>query len=505
MHGMRPLLMAQNTMKTTEDHDGGNASLLAGVGKNEITTRRAAALIRDPLYAKALVLADGSKEIVIITMDVVAIGGICDVSDAFLPSLRRRIEAELGIPGNRVMVNASHTHPPGEIVCGEEELIERTFDAVRQARGSLVRVVIGVGSGSESRISMNRNLSLKDGSHWTIRHANPCPPDEVMADIGPSDPEVGVLRIDREDGAPFAVVYNFACHPLFGDAIGSVTANYPGVASRIIEEHWGHETMAFFLQGAAGDVIDVEFKDFHRARDVEPMGILLGLEVLRVLKRVSPGSSTMEMISESLELPRKDDFCDRMASLRKEKEELFESLRFTSLNFADFLSLYHQQTLNANFPSGYAYHYLREAKQGDEKRAQMDRLNRANIEKYLSNIQAMERMARICDDLATLRRHQIINKESGSQTITAEIQGIRIGSAVILTAPLEVLTQVALNVKAASPHRYTFIAAFSNGYMHYGPPSTDYDKGGYEVTECFLAPEWQALFESKAQEILQRL
>jgi len=41
--------------------------------------------------------------------------------------------------------------------------------------------------------------------------------------------------------------------------------------------------------------------------------------------------------------------------------------------------------------------------------------------------------------------------------------------------------------------------------MHCGPPAADHDKGGYEVTECLLAPEWQQVYESKANEIIRRL
>ena len=32
-----------------------------------------------------------------------------------------------------------------------------------------------------------------------------------------------------------------------------------------------------------------------------------------------------------------------------------------------------------------------------------------------------------------------------------------------------------------------------------------YDRGGYEVTECLLAPEWQKIYERKALEIIHRL
>ena len=67
------------------------------------------------------------------------------------------------------------------------------------------------------------------------------------------------------------------------------------------------------------------------------------------------------------------------------------------------------------------------------------------------------------------------------------------------------LVEVGLNVKKASPYKHTFMAAYSNGYMHYGVPAADYDKGGYEVTECLLAPEWQQIYEQKANEIIRKL
>lgn len=49
------------------------------------------------------------------------------------------------------------------------------------------------------------------------------------------------------------------------------------------------------------------------------------------------------------------------------------------------------------------------------------------------------------------------------------------------------------------------MAGFTNGYLHYGPPAAAYGQGGYEVTECLLAPEWQALYEKTAAGILARL
>jgi hypothetical protein len=480
-------------------------ALRAGTARSDITCHARGRMVRDPLYAKALVLQDGATTAAIIAMDVVAIGGISDVKDSFLPKLRSRIQRELKIPARNVLVNASHNHPPGRLLCDDREQVERTFDAVKRAMQSLTEVKVGWGRGSEDRITMNRTLRLKNGKAWTVRHANPCPPDEDVAGVGPMDPEIGILRIDRTDGRPLAVVYNFAGHPLFGDPRGAITANFPGFASKVIEEDLGNGAMALFLQGAGGDVIDVLFKNFDRPRDTEPLGTMLGLSTLKALRTIRTRDAKLKVVTEAIKLPRRTDIPERIEELQKEQAELLESLRTTSLNFKSFLPLYLKYALSPDYPADYSYRYLQEKKIGADQLLAMDSHNRGAMEKYLKNIYAMEKLARIEDRIATFRFHKALNDEAGEPTIPAEIMGIRIGEFVLISSPAEVLVQVGLNVKRASPFKYTFMAAFSNGYMHYGAPAADYAKGGYEVTECLLAPEWQRIYEKKANEVIRKL
>ena len=189
------------------------AALMAGVGKSDITRweageimgdmamkaglgldRGAGIKVHDPLYAKALVLDDGTTRAAIVSMDVIAIGGPFEIKDDFLPTLRGKIEKELGISGTNILVNASHTHLVGGQIC--DDVVERTFQAVRQACTNMVPVKTGVGRGREDRITINRRIRLKNGKTWTERHANPSPEDEEVAGVGPIDPEIGVLRID---------------------------------------------------------------------------------------------------------------------------------------------------------------------------------------------------------------------------------------------------------------------------------------------------------------------
>ena len=480
-------------------------TLRAGVAKSDITTSAEGVVVNDPLYAKALVLDDGTTQVVIIAMDVVAIGMIGDVSDDFLLRLRSRIQGELGIPGNHVLVNASHTHPPGRMLCDDGAQVDRTLDAVRRAQQSMTPVKVGVGVGHEDRVMINRTLRMKDGKGWTVRHANPCPPDEQVETLGPVDPDIGILRLDRPDGSPLAVIYNFACHPLLGVPGGKITANFPGFASAVIEENLGHDAMALFLQGAGGDVTEVLYKDANRPRDSEPVGVMLGLSALKAIRGIRPTDGDLSVASQTVDLPRRTDSEERIAELEQEQATLLASLRGTSLNWRSFLPLYLKHALNPEFPTDYSYRYLHAEQIGSNELRALDAGNRGLLDKYLANIDAMERLARNQDRIATLKVHQEINRESGETTIHTEVQGIRIGDCVLVTSPAEVCVEVGLNIKRASPYEHTFVAAFSNGYVHYGAPASDYPMGGYEVTECLLAPEWQEIFEKTAAGVIARL
>lgn len=481
------------------------SQLRAGVAKSEISTEDPRMIVTDPLFAKALVLDDGATRVAILAMDAVAIGGICDISDEFLPQLRGRIESELSIPGANVLVNASHTHTPGPMLVEHDEQLARTFDAVRRASEDMQEVTIGIGVGHEDRWIINRTLRTTDGGGWTIRQANPCPPDDEVAGLGPIDPEIGIIRIDRADGSPLAVVYNYACHPLVGVPGNYVTANYPGFASQVIESCLGGDAMALFLQGTGGDVTEVTYKDFDHPRDCSPLGRMLGLNTLEALGKIETGVARLDVVSETIRLPRRTDSDERIAELEEQQQELLHSMVGMTLNFRSFLPLFLKYRLNPEWPADYCWRYMQAEARGSDEFTLLDELNRHNLDRYLHNIRAMEKLARLQSNIGTLQHHKRLNEESGEDTIEAEVMGLRIGDCAIVTSPAELLVQVGLNLKAASPHRWTFISPFTNGYIHYGAPEEDYALRGYETTECLLDKAWHAIYENAAKGVLQRL
>ncbi len=480
-------------------------SLRAGTGKSNITADCGG--VHDSLYVKALVLEGRQGRLAVITLDVVAIDRIGDVPDGYFDTVKKKLQEAFGI--DHLLVNASHNHYDGFLNGGGKlvgNIDEKTYEAVTRALGNLERVRVGAGSGSEHRISMNRRIKLKDGSVFTIRHANPNMPDDAVAGVGEMDPEIGILRIDRMDGTSKAVVYNFACHPYTGVPDKSVTTEYPGFASRLLEENLGHGTMAFFLQGAAGDITEVLYKNVNEVRDCEPFGRMLGESTLRGFRNIRTArTGHFSVVSRTIMLPLRRDVANHIKELEEQEAELLASLRSTSLNMKTFIPLYIKYALSPDYPSYYSYRYLQEEKEDMEGLRKMDRENRRNMDKYIRNMRAMDKLAQIQENKAFLRIKQDEISRINRDSIAVEIEGIRIGDFVLVTFPGEPFAHVGLNIKKNSPFRHTYLAGYSNGYIHYAPAADAYPEWGYEVMNTLLAPGWQAIYEREAGKILNEL
>ena len=472
--------------------------LLAGAAKVDVTDYDAGP-VSSPMYVKALVLESDTTTLTIVTVDAVAIGELGRIKNDYLPKVRTRIEAEVGIPSANVLVNASHCH--GMILPNIED---QTLQAVKQAKEKLVPVTVGVGIGHEDRVQANRRLKLKDGREIDVRHAYSMPPDEEVAEVGPIDPQIGVLRLDRLDGRVLAVLYNFACHPIQGVPSGANTADMTGFASQVIEDNLDEGVVALFIQGCGGDVNPVFYKDADHPRDAEPLGNLLGLSTLRAVRTISTREDDrLTVSSETITLPRADH-TDRIASMEAERDRLLASLKGTTLNLKSFLPLIVKYNLAGEFPSYYSQRYLHEKRLGRNDLEHLDAENRRNMEAYIANIQTMESLTRLQTNLRLLKKHQASLIASGKRTIDVELLGVRIGDFVLTTFPGELTVPIGLNIKERSPHEPTFVAGYTNGYIYYSPTAEQLLNvgGAQEDSDCLLAPEWQAIYETRAVSLL---
>jgi neutral ceramidase len=197
----------------------------------------------DPLEARVLAISDSNRTIALVTLD------LCFTFDE---KSMDQIRADVHATVDEVIFHASHTHSGptySENPQAVQHAVPRIEGAIRAAANSMIPVQIGNGWG-QTYLGFNRRYIETDGKVQMFWRNEP-----KISTTFPVDPTVGVIRIDRRDGTPLAILVNYACHPVvLGPDSFNYSADYPGEMRHVIENAMGHEAMAFFLQGAPGDI-----------------------------------------------------------------------------------------------------------------------------------------------------------------------------------------------------------------------------------------------------------
>jgi hypothetical protein len=475
--------------------------LSAGVARADITDTTAGEP-NDPLYAKALVLKDADTTVVLVTVDAVAIEEIGPIRNGYLQEVRTRLEAELNIQPESVIVAASHCHGA---VCGD--VADITVQSVKDAWKKVEPVRAGTGEGHEDTIMENRRMPLKSGKETDVRRAYSFPPDEEIRGVGPVDSEIGILRLDKLNGECLAVIYNFACHPIKGVPSGLNTADLVGFTSKVIEDNLDDGTMAFFLQGCGADINPIFYKDVNYPPDAEPLGNRLGLSTLRAVRKIrGERDQRLKLINVKADLPRAQ-LAPHIEALEAEQQRLLDSLQPNTLNLKAYLPLILKHKLSSDYPSYDSSRYLHEKQISKEDLARLDSENRSHLDTYTRNIYIMEELTRVRANLNLLRKNHAKNEAAEKDAIDIELVGLRVGEFVLVTFPGELSVQIGLNIKSQSPHQHTFIASMTNGYIYYCPTEEQLKNRGnaQEDTDCLVGEGWQKVFERDVGEILERL
>jgi hypothetical protein len=195
-----------------------------------------------PLELRAIVLQNDEHSVCLITLDV--IGVTLETTNR----IRTQIHGQTGIPPDRVMVACSHTHcAPAVLPClgltPDPQFMQRlesaAVNAAVAAAKELESVTLGMGCGA-AHFNVNRR-PLPDTTEMAPNHG------------GLVDRRVRVLRIDRRNGKPLAVLFHYSCHPTtLSGRDGLISPDYPGVARERIERELACRAM--FLPGCCGNV-----------------------------------------------------------------------------------------------------------------------------------------------------------------------------------------------------------------------------------------------------------
>jgi len=264
--------------------------------------------VHDRLYHRIVALDDGQTQFFLISSD------LCLFSPSVYDEIMSALEAETGIKPLQVWWTATHTHsapevgPPG---LGSAFLGDRynhdhnteytawvkksLMGGIKEAQANLQAARLGVGWGM-AMANINRRARDLEGPAFLGLN-----PD------GPTDRQIGLIRLEKPDGKLLALVANYAMH---GTALGGenqlISGDAPGIVADYVEQKLGAPML--FVNGAAGNLAPIytvcpDFQSAHLGQ----FRILLGDKIIAANDRIARTTSQVRLSLDEriIETPRK--------------------------------------------------------------------------------------------------------------------------------------------------------------------------------------------------------
>ncbi len=270
--------------------------LMAGAAETVITSIKDRPDVYAELYARALVLADGEKQLAIVTADYGQFP--LQYNKVLLDAIHQATD----IPPEHVVINCSHTHNApgvdGRWITEESEawLATCLAELVKDAVDALEPATLRVGR-APVQIGYNRRL-MNDEGYITM-----APNSE-----GSVVPWVDVLGVYDENGEIIAVLFSHAAHPVIvhwsSEEIG---ADYPGYAVEHLRNFLDlkPESVLLFAQGCAADINGYPLRGGFSACDVA--GFALAFATHQALKTAEEiPAAPLKACSVLVNLPFRD-------------------------------------------------------------------------------------------------------------------------------------------------------------------------------------------------------
>ncbi len=416
----------------------------------------------DPLFARGLYLRGGS-DLLLVSLDV------CLVAVAQAWDVRTRLAARTGIARERIVLLSTHTHSGpetgmGALVAGQpppphvEALLAAAVEAGCRAVAAAGPARLGAGA---TTVAIGRNRR-REGA--------------------PVDPQARVVRIERADGAPLAVVWLHGCHPtVLGHDNLSWSADWPGAANVTIEAALPG-ALAFFVLSAHGDVDprtrgvqDLARPGRSRGESPEVM-CQLGREVGGRVAETAAGLSTS---------------ADAPIAAASTRVSLVVHGGADEARARDALAARRRAALDA---LGLA----------SDARARTQELYRLCEEcvATLPEAEARERVARV----RLYLRDRLAPSIAGARSAAVEVQALRLGESRWLALPLEPTVRVGLDWTARCTEASAAVLSIANGWLRYLPHPEDFDEPqahqGYEVLSSTFVPDAATRLLDAGQDLL---
>ncbi len=435
----------------------------------ERPAEESARLVESKLYARAMCLREQDQLIVIVSCDLLMI------ETETVNQIKGMIAASIPVGRENVLIAATHTHKAPNIVpllgaSIDTDYLNNFRAKVEEAAGEAYRNLqparLGVASTRVENLAFNRRFIMRDGTVQT--HPLKNDPNILEAE-GPADPELGIIyAVDQADNVLGGII-NFACHGTVLERYNNaISADYPGYASRKVEELLGPATTVLFLNGACGNICQVNILNPDTwevgpawAEHMGERTAAAAAEAIRTHEFVP--QEGIKVLTDTFTIPR-----------RKVPEEVIAAAR-----------------VKAAAPDAPRTERLSEY--GAERIEELpdDTLSLTDISKtaFWGQMEARKLLA-------------VWDYYEENPNVDVPITILCIGDLALVAVPSELFVEFGLEIKQQSPFKYTFISELTNGWVGYMPTAKAFSRpGSYETQFSTVTP----LAENAGQLLTERV
>jgi hypothetical protein len=263
--------------------------------------------VLDHIYVRVAAMEADGVQMYLVSSD------LCLFSPSVYDEVAAELERTLGIPRLNFWWGVTHSHaapevgPPGLHLIKSRGLHQWNREyaafarqsvilAVTEARGKLEPARISFGQGVAFA---NINRRAKDVTGPVFLGFNP---------DGPADRQIGLIRLERPDGSPIALLANYAMHgTVMGGENLKVSGDAPGVVESYLEQKLNVPVLYF--NGAAGNLAPI-YTGRRDAREghLSQFRVLLGDRVLQAISSMGPPADNVKLWTgeKIITTPRKE-------------------------------------------------------------------------------------------------------------------------------------------------------------------------------------------------------
>lgn len=283
------------------------------------------------MEAGAVAIQYDDKKAIIITVDV------CGVDYSFTQEMKKVIASKHDVPKEAILINASHTH-----FAPVTQAWTTWAHFYQQPDSNYLYNVVGknIIAVADKAIASMETASIYFGRGETNIGLNRR--DDVRKSEGPVDRTLDVVKVLNKKQQLIGMLFFAGCHPVFqnkGEESFTLSANFPGVARRILAEQTGCDH-SLFVQGCGGDINPV-------SADYRETGADLAKSVLEVLSTdMQEVAGTLTAFVDSVLIPIKPMTPEAIIAFR-EKTAAQRSTVYTDkdLRWADLMKHRYQTNL----------------------------------------------------------------------------------------------------------------------------------------------------------------